>query len=100
LTGAPGALILGPSIGISAGLLAGGLFSVKHYTLRVLIWALGDGPVTYVAFLNESAGRLFLYRVGGGYMFIHRLLLDYFASVKRGAAYTSLSSAPEGTLAS
>jgi hypothetical protein len=34
------------------------------------------------AFLDEAAERLLLRRVGSRYIFIHRLLLDYFASLE------------------
>jgi hypothetical protein len=34
----------------------------------------------YVDFLDYAAERLFLRRVGVGYIFIHRLLQEYFAT--------------------
>jgi hypothetical protein len=36
-----------------------------------------------VAFLDEAAERLLLRKVGGGYIFVHRLLLEYFASLEK-----------------
>jgi hypothetical protein len=33
-------------------------------------------------FLDYAAERVFLRKVGGGYIFVHRLLLDYFAGMK------------------
>jgi len=36
-----------------------------------------------VTFLDEAAERLLLRKVGGGYIFVHRLLLDYFASLEK-----------------
>ena len=83
LTGIVGLLTLGPSIGLSAGLLTGGLFSIKHFTLRLLVWGFGGGPLRYGVFLNESTARLLLYRVGGGHIFAHRMLLDYFISLQQ-----------------
>ena len=35
--------------------------------------------VTY-PFLDYAAERLFLRKVGSGYLFVHRLLLEYFAA--------------------
>jgi hypothetical protein len=32
-----------------------------------------------VEFLDYAVERIFLYKVGGGYRFIHQLLQDYFA---------------------
>jgi hypothetical protein len=33
-----------------------------------------------VDFLDYAAERIFLRKVGGGYIFIHRLLQEYFAA--------------------
>ena len=36
----------------------------------------------YAHFLDYAADRLLLRKVGGGYMLIHRTLLDYFAHLE------------------
>jgi hypothetical protein len=36
-------------------------------------------PPNYVSFLNYATERIFLRRVGGGYIFIHRLVQEHFA---------------------
>jgi transcriptional regulator with XRE-family HTH domain len=62
-------------------LLSGGLTLWRHYLLR---WQLARArlfPWLAPAFLTEMADRLLLRRVGGGYGFVHRLLLDYFADL-------------------
>jgi hypothetical protein len=41
-----------------------------------------SGPLRYPEFLEESAGRLLLFRIGGGYILIHLLLQDYFVTLK------------------
>ena len=33
--------------------------------------------------LDYAADRIFLQKVGGGYIFIHRLLLEHFAALER-----------------
>ena len=38
-----------------------------------------SAPWNYPAFLDYAAERVFLRKVGGGYMFIHRMLLEHFA---------------------
>jgi hypothetical protein len=38
-------------------------------------------PPRFVRFLDYAAERIFLRKVGGGYIFVHRLLLEYFASL-------------------
>lgn len=59
----------------------GGLYALKHFTLRLALWQSRSAPLNYVAFLNEAKDLLFLRQVGGGYIFTHRLLRDYFASL-------------------
>jgi hypothetical protein len=43
-----------------------------------------SAPLHYVAFLNQAKELLFLRQVGGGYIFTHRLLREYFASLPQG----------------
>ena len=50
--------------------------------MRVLLWIEGGAPLNYVAFLDYACDRVFLQKVGGGYIFVHRLLLEYFASLR------------------
>jgi hypothetical protein len=38
--------------------------------------------VAHDALLDYAAGRIFLRKVGGGYIFIHRMLMEYFASLE------------------
>ena len=40
----------------------------------------GSIPWNYVKFLDYAAERILLRKVGGGYTFIHRMLLEYFAA--------------------
>jgi len=51
--------------------------------LRLTLWLSGSALLRYVAFLNEAEDLLFLRQVGGGYIFTHRLLRDYFASLPK-----------------
>ena len=61
-------------------LLKGGYACLQHMVLRFVLYFQGYIPWNYTRFLDEAAERLLLRKVGGGYIFIHRLLLDYFAS--------------------
>jgi hypothetical protein len=79
-TGLIAGLIAGLSAGLSAGLLYGGLAFLRHYVLRFLLWRTGSVPWQYVTFLDYAAERILLRKVGGGYIFLHRLVLDYFAA--------------------
>lgn len=74
-------------IGIIVGLLLyGGQPFIQHFMLR---WFLARAEIVpfpfsdsrYIAFLDAMAGRIFLRRVGGGWIFVHRSLLEYFAGV-------------------
>ncbi len=47
--------------------------------LRVLLWHAGSLPKNYAHFLDYTVERIFLRKIGGGYTFIHRQLLEYFA---------------------
>ena len=47
----------------------------------MLFWS-GVTPLRLVPFLDDAALRLgFLQKVGGGYMFVHRTLLEYFVAI-------------------
>ncbi len=78
-------LISGLSVGLSAGLLAGllngGLACLRHGVIRLLLWRSQAIPWNYPRFLDSAAECILLRKVGGGYIFVHRLLLEYFASL-------------------
>jgi NACHT domain len=78
-------LIIGLSAGLLAGLLKGGLASLRHYVLRFLLWRSGAIPWNYPHFLDNAYEQILLRKVGGGYIFLHRLLLDYFADLETGS---------------
>lgn len=62
-------------------LMFGGGNVINHFLLRLLLWANGNMPWTYTRFLNFAAERVLLRQVGGGYIFMHRLLQAYFANL-------------------
>jgi DNA-binding SARP family transcriptional activator/DNA polymerase III delta prime subunit len=64
------------------GLAFGGFNVINHFLLRLLLWRDGHMPIHYVAFLNEASRHVLLYKVGGGYIFIHRLLQEHLAQTK------------------
>ena len=67
-------------MGCSVGLNAGGQACLEHFVLRLLLVRNGSIPWNYVKFLDYAAERILLRKVGGGYTFIHRMLLEYFAA--------------------
>ena len=62
-------------------MIHGGIAFIEHYILRAYLWWGGYVPWNYVRFLNYAAERALLSKVGGGYMFSHRLLLEHFATL-------------------
>ncbi|HEX2619148.1 MAG TPA: hypothetical protein VHL11_03345, partial [Phototrophicaceae bacterium] len=72
------ALFAGLLISITLGLAFGGIESlVKHMGLRLLLVINGDAPVNYRDFLDYCASLILFRKVGGGYTFLHRLLLEH-----------------------
>ncbi len=59
----------------------GGTALIKHFLLRFQLARAGSIPWDYIRFLNYAAERILLRRIGGGYMFVHHMLLDHFANL-------------------
>jgi hypothetical protein len=55
---------------------------LQHYILRFWLWRTHTFPLKVVPFLEDATARILIRRVGGGYSFTHRLLLDYFADLE------------------
>jgi hypothetical protein len=72
------------AFGVGVGAFLGGLAVLQHCVLRFLLALSGDIPWNFARFLDYATERIFLYKVGGGYIFIHPLLQDYFASLYEG----------------
>ena len=79
LLGWSGSLLLGPFFVLLAFLHYGGIDIIKHYVLRLIVWLSGQGPRSYARFLDQAVGFVLMQRAGAGYVFIHALLLAYFA---------------------
>ena len=73
--------LFGWSFGLLGALWYGGLDVIQHYTLRLILNLQGHTPANYARFLDYAVDRIFLQKVGGGYRFIHRLLLEHFAEM-------------------
>jgi hypothetical protein len=84
------------------GMLFGWYEFFQRTILQFLLWRAGSIPWNYTRFLDYAAEHLFLRKVGAGYIFIHRLVMEYFASLDtlstptRDAGQSShISSAPQ-----
>lgn len=84
--------------GLLSGLFLGLGAFIQHYILRFWLWKVHLFPWSIVHFLDDATARILLRRVGGGYSFTHRLLLDFFADSYADAS--SPSSAPQSILPS
>ncbi len=73
--------IFGPLSGLIGGSLFGGIAVIKHYSLRFTSAIANVLPWRLVPFLDYCVDRIFLRRVGGGYIFVHRLLMEHFADM-------------------
>jgi hypothetical protein len=63
------------------GLFNGGDACIKYAVLRLLLWRYKVIPWNFLTFLEYATREAGLYRIGSGYIFIHRLLLEYLASI-------------------
>ncbi len=72
-------LHVGLMVGLGSGLHAGGGVFLKHVILRLALIRNGSTPWHYVRFLDYAAERILLRKVGGGYVFLHRMLMEHFA---------------------
>ncbi|MEO0868622.1 MAG: hypothetical protein AAFY17_09270, partial [Cyanobacteria bacterium J06642_11] len=70
--------VTGLAFGFAAG---GGEALIKHGLLRLLLTLDGITPWNYSKFLDYATASIFLQNVGGGYLFIHRLVLEHFATL-------------------
>lgn len=75
-------LIFVLTAGVIGGLIGvryGGIACVQHFALRQMLHRTGRIPWNYAKFLDFAAERLLMKKVGGGYVFFHRMLLEHFA---------------------
>ncbi len=75
-------LYLGWLLGALPAFMLGGFAGIQHLSLRITLILSRNIPLGYVYFLDYAATRIFLRKVGGGYIFVHRTLMEYFASLK------------------
>ena len=77
-------ICFGVGSGFATSLFYGGLAVIKHLILRIILWLDKKFPWRLVLFLDYATNCVFLRKVGGGYLFMHRKLQEYFISI-RGA---------------
>jgi NACHT domain/CHAT domain len=72
-------VIFGLIFGLVFGLKYGGVAWNRHFTLRQMLFQKGRIPWNYAKFLDFASDRLLMKKIGGGYVFFHRMLLEHFA---------------------
>jgi hypothetical protein len=82
LLGVSSAGVFGVAFGGCAALIFGlsaGLGAVTHHwSVRLLLWGYGLGPIDYARWLQQvNARRIVYWSVGGGYVFVHALVRDF-----------------------
>jgi hypothetical protein len=81
--GQPGLGILTSFVGIELGAsMFGGITVIQHCVLRYILMRHKNVPLNYARFLDYAVERIFLRRIGGRYVFVHRLLMEHFASME------------------
>jgi eukaryotic-like serine/threonine-protein kinase len=81
VTGAGFGLACGLATGVVGALCYGGFGLIQHVCVRVVLIAQHQIPWRLGGLAHQAEDVGFLRRVGGGYIFIHRLLLEYFAGL-------------------
>ncbi len=76
-------LIFGLIFGLTGGLVGpAGRACIQHLTLRIVLHLTGYIPWNYARFLDHAKELIFMQKVGGGYIFINRMLMEHFAQMK------------------
>ncbi|MBP0020710.1 MAG: protein kinase [Cyanobacteria bacterium SBLK] len=75
-------LLFGAIFGLVFGMASpAGIACLQHLTLRIILYFDRSIPWNYARFLDYATQLIFMQKVGGGYIFIHRLLLEHFATL-------------------
>lgn len=78
-TGVVRVVLSGLGVGLALGLRWGGTPFVQHVLLRFVLAAKGTAPWRFTPVLDQAVTLALLRRVGNGYIFVHRTLLEHFA---------------------
>lgn len=73
-------IVVGSYFAVVGALWYGGIDIINHYVLRIILWISGRTPLRLIRYLDSAVKIRLMRRIGGGYSFIHRALLEYFAA--------------------
>lgn len=68
---------------LSMGLSFGGYSCIRHFSIRQFLYRKGLIPWNYAYFLDYATQLKLIKKVGGGYIFYHRMLMEHFAQRDR-----------------
>jgi len=84
-------LMLSGFITVAISLFCGGFAALQHITIRLILSCFEKStPFNYSKRLDWLADRLFLQKIGGGYIFINRLLMEYLNNERRAKSNNNL----------
>ncbi|MDJ0728120.1 MAG: ATP-dependent Clp protease adaptor ClpS [Prochloraceae cyanobacterium] len=70
-------------LSFALALMKGGTATIKHFVLRAILSFNRSLPWNLADFLNYATERNLLQRVGGGYIFVDRLVQEYLSDLAR-----------------
>jgi hypothetical protein len=73
-------VVVSAAVAPGLALSMGGYACLSHAALRGVLWRSDCLALDSVSFLDYATQRVFLRKVGGGYMFVHRMLQEHFAA--------------------
>ena len=75
---------VGLMLALIIGVRYGATTCIQHFNLRRILHRKGRRiPWNYARFLDYATERLLMKKVGGGYVFYHRMLMEHFAQRER-----------------
>ncbi|MEM8721767.1 MAG: hypothetical protein AAGE84_21125 [Cyanobacteria bacterium P01_G01_bin.39] len=77
-----GGYFIGLFFMIIGGLKNGGASCIQHFNLRQILFCKGRIPWNYAHFLKYATKLHLMKKVGGGYIFYHRMLMEHFAQME------------------
>ncbi|MGF1488323.1 MAG: NACHT domain-containing protein [Prochloraceae cyanobacterium] len=86
-------------LSFALALMKGGTATIQHLVLRMVLAADRSLPWNLANFLNYATERNLLQRVGGGYIFVDRILQEYLSDLARAEYQLDRSINPQDALA-
>jgi len=86
-------------LSFALALMKGGTATIQHLVLRMVLAADRSLPWNLANFLNYATERNLLQRVGGGYIFVDRILQEYLSDLARAEYQLNRRIDPQDALA-